>query len=69
MQKDWWKCIDAVVQSSNRLHSLFRSYPCFITNLLTVKADRISVALNISNISRTIAPEILSIFWQDRENW
>ena len=45
---------------------LFRNLPCSNTNLLTVKADRISAALDISGVSRIIGLDNLNIFWQDR---
>ena len=41
----------------------FKNLPCSTNNLLTVKADRISVALNISGISRAIALDILNVFF------
>ena len=36
-------------------NSHFTNLPCSTTNLLTVEADRIYVALNIFGVSRTIA--------------
>ena len=41
----------------------FKNLPCSTNNLLTVKAGRISVALNISGISRAIALDILNVFF------
>ena len=41
----------------------FKNLPCSTNNLLTVKADRISVALNISSIPRRIALDILNVFF------
>ena len=41
----------------------FKNLPCSTNNLLTVKADRISVALNISGISRAIALDILNVLF------
>ena len=43
-------------------YSLFRNLPCYTTNLLTVEADRISVALNTSIVIRTIALDIVNVF-------
>ena len=48
------------------LYSLFRNLPC--SNLLAVDADRIFVTLDIVGVSRTIAFDILNVFWQDRES-
>ena len=42
-------------------YSLFRNLPCFVTTLLTVESDRISVALNIFGVSWTIALDILNV--------
>ena len=47
-------------------HSLFRNLLCSTTNLLTVMADRISVALNNSVVTRSITVDILNVFWEDR---
>ena len=47
-------------------YSLFRNLPCSTNNSLTIEADSISVALNISGVLQTIAPDILNVFWQDR---
>ena len=44
------------------LGSLYRNLPCSTANLLTVEADRISVALNISGVSQTIVLDILNNF-------
>ena len=43
-------------------YSIFRNLPCSTTNILTVEADRTSVALNISGVSRTIGLDILNGF-------
>ena len=41
-------------------NSFFRNLPCFVANLLAVKADRISVVLNTSRATGTIALDTLS---------
>ena len=43
-------------------YSIFRNVPCSTTNILTVEADRTSVALNIPGVSRTIDLDILNAF-------
>ena len=48
------------------LYSVFINLTCSTSNLLAVDADRIFVALNIFGVSRTIALDILNVFWRDR---
>ena len=47
-------------------YSLFRNRLCFTDNLLTFELDRISVTLNTSGVTWTIALDILSFFGQVR---
>ena len=47
-------------------YSLFRNWLCFTDNLLTFELDRISVTLNTSGVTWTIALDILSFFGQVR---
>ena len=48
------------------LYSLFINLTCSTSNLLTVDADRLFVALNIFGVFWTIVFDILNVFWRDR---
>ena len=51
-------------------YSFFRNLSCSPANLLMVEADNISMVLNISGVTRTIAFDILIVFSQDTAyNW
>ena len=43
-------------------YTFFRNLHCSSTNLLTVEADRISVMLKTSGVTRTIALNISNVF-------
>ena len=45
-------------------YSLFTNLSCSPTNILMFESYRISLALKILSVSRTIALDILNVFWQ-----
>ena len=55
-----------IATSNSYLTSIFsRDLTCSAANLLTVEAERIYVA-GTSGATRTIAIDILNVFWHDR---
>ena len=58
---EFWRSLQLLTH-----YSPFRNVPCSTNHILTVEANRISVALNIFGFSWTIVLDVLNAFWQDR---